>query len=298
MAGLYPDIPGTRFALDQDGSVLKWRNFTTGSSWTDITGSIANILNANTTANIDLGISAPAGEEIQLAVAFPEPRSVNGVYLHAAIDRSDYPVDGYVWESSTDTTDGTNGTWSTFNPSFTLEDSHDQTTELSKPFYRSDIANLALTNITGIRVRYNRTAGGASYGRIIYTLHVYGSRPSTGVDRLAFWDPSSDIVASPALLDFGDHAQGTVTTRQVRVKNLSGGLTANSITVSTQDIAAEFGANLQVSTDDSTYASSINIGNLAPGAISSVFYVRRTVPPAATETQRSGQILANAGSWT
>lgn len=297
MAGVYADIPGTRFALDQDGSVMKWRNFTTGSAWTDVTGSIAESQKVSTGTSISLLNANISSNYTQVVVAFPEARSIAGIYCHLGYT-GDRASTNYTWEYSTNTTDGTDGSWTTFTVTFGSIGQHDNTSDNSKPYYRSDIATLSLSNVTGIRVRW---FGGVNTGEIsqIYVLHIYGSRPDVVVDRLAFWHPSSDQVIGHAALDFGDIAQGTSVTRQFRLKNLSGTLTANSITLQVSDLLPEYGGtDLEVSTDNVVYQSSVNIGNLASGAISSTLYVRRTVPGAASTTQRHARLLANAASWS
>lgn len=296
MAGLYADIPGTRFALDQDGTVFKWRNFTTSSAWTDITGSLAEIQKVNAANYVDIAVNA--AQYPQLVMAFPEARSINGLYVHfGGASDNRVNVQNFTWEQSSDTTDGTDGTWSTFTATFANFGQHDNVTDAVKPFYRSDIATVSLTNVKGIRVRYNDPVYGATTRLLIF--HVYGNRPTTGVDRLAFWHPSSDQALTAAYLDYGDTPQGTSMTRQFRIKNLSGTLTANSISVTASDLLPDYtSGELQVSTDNTTYSSSVNIGNLASGVISSILYVRLTVPGAEAPSQRNARLLANASSWT
>lgn len=299
MAGLYADIPGTRFALDQDGSVMKYRNFTTASSWTDVTGSIGEALKANTANYIGMMTPGNANAEYcQVVVAFPEARDINGLYLHGGFNDGSPNAQSFTWEYSTDTTDGTDGTWTTFTVTFSYLGNHDQAGDSSKPYYRSDIATVSLTNVKGIRVRWNSShSWGVQYR--LFVWHIYGYRPLTGVDRLAFWNPSTDQALNAAYLDFGDIAQGSVVTRQFRLKNISSSLTANTITVAVSDLLPEYtGTGIELSTDNTTFQSSIGIGNLVPGAISSTLYVRRSVPAAETTTQRQARLLADAASWS
>jgi hypothetical protein len=295
LAGTYTDIPGTRFALDQDGTVLKYRNYTTSSSWTDVTGSISEIQKVNTANYIDTSLGA--FQSVQFAFAFPEPRTINGAYIHGGTGTSAIiAMANIAWEYSTDTTDGTDGTWSSMTVTFASLAQHNTTGGVSKPYYRSDIATLAVNNVTGVRVRFDAQNFGSPR---LCVLHLYGGRPTAAVDRLAFWHPTSDQAIAAAALDFGDIAQGTTVTKQFRIKNLSSTLTANTITVQVSDLLPEYtGTGLQVSTDNTTYQNSVNIGNLASGAISSTLYVRRTVPGAATITQRQARLLANAASWS
>jgi hypothetical protein len=295
MAGTYADIPGTRFALDQDGTVLKYRNYTTSSAWTDVTGSMAEIQKVNTANNIDTTIGA--FQSVQFAFAFPEPRSINGAYIHGGTGSNvNLAMANVAWDYSTDTTDGTDGTWSSVTVTFTNFTQHNTVSGVSKPYYRSDIATLAVNNVKGVRVRFDAQ----NYGNPrLCVLHLYGTRSTASVDRLAFWHPSSDQAIGAAALDFGDIAQGVSVTKQFRVKNLSSSLTANTITVQVSDLLPEYtGTGLQVSTDNVTYQNSVNIGNLSSGVISSTLYVRRTVPGAETTTQRQARLLANAASWS
>lgn len=296
MAGVYTDIPGTRFALDQDGSILKWRNYTTSSAWTDVSASLSETQKVNTANAADL--SVPGWETVQATLAFPEPRTINAIYSHLGHSDSRDNSSSFVWEYSTDTTDGTDGSWSVFTVTYANIAQHDNIADIPKPYYRSDLATVALSNVRGIRIRW-RGSGGYNGVAKIFVLHIYGSRPSASVDRLAFWNPSTDNALTAAYLDFGDIAQGTSLTRQFRIKNLSGTLAASSISVSVSDLLPEYGSGgIQVSSDNTTYSTSINIGNLAAGTISPVLYVRRTVPAAETTTQRHARLLANAASWS
>lgn len=298
MAGVYADIPGTRFALDQDGTVVKWRNFSTLSAWTDVTASVLETQKVTTATYLEAAV-ANSAQWGQVVFAFPEARSISGIYHHLAFSHGTQNYDNVAYEYSTDTTDGTDGSWSSFSATFSNLTLHDAPNEVSKPYYRSDIATLSLSNVTGIRVRWMYSGWGGAGNHRMFVFHLYGTRPTAGVDRLAFWHPSSDQIIDAAALDFGDIAQGTSVTRQFRIKNLSGSLTANDITVQVSDLLPEYsGTGLQVSTDNVTYQNSVNIGNLAAGVISATLYVRRTVPGAESQTQRHARLLANAASWT
>lgn len=293
MAGLYPDIPGTRFALDQDGSVMKWRDYTTSTSWTDVTASLSETQKVNTANYID--VATPSGNDfVQFAIAFPEARNISGIFLHGGWSATNITTQSPAWEYSTDTTDGTDGTWAAMTVTFNSSGQHDQGSDSPKPYYRSDIATLALSNVKGLRIRWNGAANWSSNARI-FVMHIYGTR--SGSNRVAFWDPSADQALTPAYLDFGDIAQGSSVTRQFRIKNLSA-QTANGVVVSVSDLLSEFGGNIQVSLDNVTYSSSINIGNLTTGVISSLLYIKRTVPAGETPTQHSARLLVNATSWT
>lgn len=264
MAGTYTDIPGTRFALDADGSVLKWRNYTEEGLWTDETANLLDTQKVDTVSKIQSAVTGSSYTE--WVVAFPEARTITGIYIHAGESDSGRYARDFIWEQSTDTTDGTDGTWTSFTPTFSNMGLHDQQSESSYPYYRSDIAIVSLSNTKGIRVRHQSSYYGSHE---LYTLHIYGNYTRTG---LQFWDETLDQAANPAHLDFGDHAQGESMVKQLRVKNLNA-LGASNVTVSVSDIMSTF-TGLQISLDNTTYASSIDLGSIASGAISPVFYVR------------------------
>jgi|GEM_PF-1573539 len=297
MAGTYPSIPGNRFALDQDGTIVKWRNFTTLGLWTDISTSIVQTQLLTTSSSVDMQTGSE-NNYVQVSLAFPEVRAIDGIYAHFGFVSVSSSATNFTWESSADTTDGTDGTWAAFTLAFTALGSHINKSQSSKPYYRSDIAPLTLVTIKGIRVRWNSTSYNYGTPHSMFVLQVYGSRPTAGVDRLAFWHPTLDQAIAPAALDFGDIPQGNSGTRQVRIKNLSATLTANAITVAVSDLLPEYtGSDMQLSADNVTYAASISIGNLAASIISPILYVRRSVPGAEATGLRTARLIASATSW-
>lgn len=288
MAGIYNDIPGTRFALDKDGTVAKVR--ATSQSWFDVTGQLSNVVTTDPATYMDL--TNTQSNDWELALAFPEPRSINGLFIEYGVSGMDGGViSGFQY--STDTTDGTDGTWTAATISGTLK-SFGGT---MRPYYRTQIGGYSLSNVRGLR--FIKTVGDATSSNWrIFALHLYGTRPTSGVDRVAFWHPTSDVALGAAHLDFGDLSQGTVVTKQLRIKNLSASMTANNVGIQTSDLSNDFGGNVHLSTDNSIYSASVSVGTLAPGAISSIVYVRRTVPAAETTTQRAMRLLAEAATWT
>ena len=289
MAGTYPDIPGTRFAYDKDGSTFLVRNFETLGPWQNV----VNPTNAQTPRN-DMWATGLASFNssnwVQYAMAFPEPRDLSGVFLHAGWSEEYSNLSSEVWEYSTDTTDGTDGTWSTFTVTWAAFGTHNGKYDVGVSAYREDIAPISLTNVRGIRFRYISN-NGYDADTQIFTLHIYGSYTRTG---LRLWDPSLDTPVGATHLDFGDMEQGTQEVRQVRVKNTHATLGATNVVVSIDDPSGYFGTNLQISADDVTYSPSINLGTLAAGAISSPFYVRRQVLAGETPAPHVARVLATS----
>lgn len=294
MAGVHPDIPAPRMALHLDGSTAKWRNVTTASAWTDITGQLNNTQDVQNTTN--LNFSGPNNHVHELAIMFPEARDLRGMHwrwLH------DLGLGGTVTTAlytSTDTTDGTDGTWAIQSPNGGAA-----TSLVGPPYYRDSIDGLSLNGIKGIRLRVgsNNSSGTALFR--FYEIHVYANRPTSSITRLAFWHPTLDQALAPAALDFGDTARGAVHgPRQFRLKNLSGSQTANGIQIIAEDLAGRgFGTNaLEVSADGSSWSTSAAAGNLAPGTISSLKYVRLTLDPALGTQARSGRLYTTTTSWS
>lgn len=293
MAGVHADIPATRMALHLDGSTAKWRNVTTASAWTDATSQLTNIQDIQTTTY--LSFTADRSHTVEVAVMFPEARDLRGIFwrwAHTASMSASYSL-----YYSTDTTDGTDGTWTVHTPH-----GGDASGNVGPPYYRDNIAAITLNNVKGIRLRMLGWSGNSSAGDYrVYVAHVYANRPSTGVDRLAFWHPTLDQALAPAALDFGDIARGAVHgPRQFRLKNISGSQTANGIQVLAEDLAGRgFGTNaLEVSADGSSWAATASVGILAPGAISTVKYVRLTLDPALGTQARAGRLYTTTTSWS
>jgi hypothetical protein len=144
MAGVYADIPGTRFALDQDGSVANVRNVSTGSAWTNVTSSLGAALDAGNEDYIDI-VGVGEDQSWEFTVGFPEPRTINGLFLASAAGAGG--TNSNIYYYSTDTTDGTDGTWTTFTGPNWIDSSGS-----FKPYYRANIAAFGpLTAVKGIQ---------------------------------------------------------------------------------------------------------------------------------------------------
>lgn len=272
MAGFYPDVPDRRFAYHLDGTAVygidmsdTLVNFSAGiSSFTDEDGDYYQ----------------PGGTYKTLLFVFPELRNLTGYYIMETLDTA------ASLQVSSDTTDGLNGTWTTIqNPWIRATDG------TPIPDYRTQINTVAGGLVKA--VRFNRPGGTFR----IYCVHLYGNIPAAqNPNRLIFWQPVTDAQTPGAYFDWGDVVQGQSYTKQFRIKNNSAAQTANGVTLTSG--AETFGMNVQYSTDNVTYNPSLNIGNLAPGAISSVLYVRRSVPGAEPLQAQACYFRARATSWT
>lgn len=281
MTGVYPNVPGHRFAYDVDGSSIQYR---ANDGTLQQTATLANmqVLQNESGDGIDW---IQFNSQGYLSIVFPEPRNITGIFLadeFGALNQTSW---------SSNSSDGWGGTWT----NITL------TTETGiVPDYRNQIQAVSLTGVTALRFRFAAIVD-SSYPFGIKTLHIYGDYASATGDRLEFWHPTLDQKIDVAHFDLGDVKRGATLVKQFRIKNLSTTLTANSIAVSASALTVGSPSHATMhtfSTDNNTYSSSINIGDLAPGVISGVLYDKFISSMTTPTGPWSGRLSAVAGSWT
>lgn len=280
MAGFYSDVPGNRFAYHEDGTIVLTKDGS--NNLYDVTTSAVNINDEEFSNGINMN-----GRN-SLIFFFPELRDIQGYYV-ATNTSGSYPYGSVTpssLEVSTNTTNGLDGTWTVIaNPWIRVNNS-------TVPQYRQNINAASASLIKAIR--FNFSAPQADND--IRTLHIYGSVPVTqNPNRLIFWEPVNNNPAPGPYFDWGDIPRSTAQTKQFRIRNNSSTLTANSITVSSS--AVTYTMALEFSTDNITFASSVNIGALAPATTSGILYVRRTVPATETLRVQAIRLSAIAASW-
>jgi hypothetical protein len=197
--------------------------------------------------------------------------------------------------TSVDTTNGSDGTWvsrGAWNP-----------TGSTKAQMRQSITAVSWLGVKAVAF------GASTNGDPVWawTLHLYGNISAGQTpDRLRFWHPTLDeplddnTSADGSWLDFGDTTQGTTADKTFRVKNNSSTLTANSINITTAaptDTSPTLPSQFTFS-DGGAFATSLNVGNLAPGAFSNVITIRRTTPSNAVLSLWWARVTADPGSWT
>ena len=101
-------------------------------------------------------------------------------------------------------------------------------------------------------------------------------------------------------IDWGDTVRGTSADRTFRVKNNSATLTANSIQLSTTVLTNTTPSlvNQFEYSDGGAFAQTLDIGNLAPGAISPLITVRRNTDISATLSVWTARIDIEPTSWS
>lgn len=287
MAGNYPDVPAQRMAYDADGTI--------GFYFEEAVGTITQHTNAQLREmnNEDNGSWTFSGafNYVRIGFIFPELRDIAAYYWYTSA--GDW---GQIWEldTSTNTTNGLDGTWTTqVNPwikSLT-----------ATPGYRNLINNLSVTATKAIRFRAFRIGSGAFNDVSASQLHIYGKPNSaSAIDRLVFWDPSASAQLLGPAFDWGNVPRSSSADKTFRVKNVSTVKTAQSIVVSAEaitDTSPSVPGQMLFSTDGTTFTATINIGDLAPGAVSSVLTMRRVTPSNAVLSVWTYRTKAIAASW-
>ena len=215
---------------------------------------------------------------------FPEARDITAFRIGKTGNTSGASS---VVQTSSNTTNGEDGTWTTRYINTDINGWLNLTTvQLRTPLVVSWSA------VKAIRMYdyYQTSTGPRTWGY----AHFWGNFSRPG---LAFWDVSADNIMNGQNLDFGDVTQGSVYTRQFRIKNNSA-QTANNVLVSAQAGARGQILNGLEFDGGSGYGADYTIPTIAPGAISPVITVRRTVSPTAPLDIGAGRVMAVPQSWT
>jgi hypothetical protein len=268
-------------ALDKDGSIIV--HIDAGNVIDQLSGDVVNSLNNES----DDGIAYFQNVNERFCVLFPEKRDVAGIFVAYTGDAIPSTL-----MTSVDTTTGIDGTW------VLLASSGWAYSGPTIPNYRTAIYSVAAPGIRGIRWAHSEGYDTPGY---IRTWHLYGViHAGENPDRLALWHPTLDEQAPAAYFDWGDVPRDSTADRTFRVKNLSSTLTASTITGSTDamtDTTPTVVGQHMLSTDGTTFTSTITIPDLAPGAISGVLTLRRTTPSDAVLSVWDLRLSAVAASW-
>lgn len=263
---------GWEFILDKDGTVGK-----AGSAGGTLM-TLTELKNINNYVNGD----GYANGEGYITFLFPEARDILAYSLTASWRSDLQPILSI--KGSSDTTDGINGTWSVIDSPPTADVTTNSLTRSRSP---KAVSWLGIKAIKFQGETYQATF-------TIYELHLWGTYSLTG---LQLTHPTLDQPLTAADLDFGDVQRNGMVQKSFRVKNVSA-QTANDVIVALDNTGSGSmyaGTNLTLGIT----AKSLNIGNLAPGAISSVIVAQRDVGPAEAQgIQGSTRLSATASSWT
>lgn len=282
MAGAYDDAPSRRMATDGDGTV-GYEIDTMGAAMIDLSPSDMAILNDESENFIE-----PQARETGYfrGYLFPEPREFDGVFLATV---SGYATNYTLCATSTNTTNGIDGTWVT-----QIADPTDWTTVGIN--FRNEIESAAASSAVGLRVSCNQQAFGR---RRQAAFHTYGTiSPGETPDRILFLDPLNADAEFTKVLDYGDVPRGQTQQRTIKIKNNSASYTINTLQMTAEDLYLNAGGFYTFSLDDVTYQATLNsIGNLGPGA-TKLIYVKQSIPDAELLGIQTGRIKIAHASLT
>lgn len=292
MAGFYPDVPAPRMSYDRDGSILVRID---GSSVTVLADSVKRDLNDQSDTQYGFG----TGSTYQMGLIFPQLRDVTGIYIvHYAGAAFSQGLDTF--EISSDTTNGLDGTWSSPGDPTEIHGSVGTTA-------RTSIQSVSWLGIKAFRFYARKGDDATPVTHYMRAIHLYGAiAAGENPDRLRIWHPTLDEPlddansADGAYFDWGDIQRNTTSDKTFRIKNNSASLTANGVVISQETLTETSPTvNSQFTfSDGGTFAASIDIGNLAPGALSPVITKRYARPSNATLSLWTSRTIANPTSWS
>ncbi len=284
---LYPDPPAhPMVAYHVDGSAV-YRDVTT----------TAVLLSGTETLDLtkqygDVNIFTCGQNVIRyVGIQFASPVNIRAWHAQYAGNLSgSTPGTMFAPEWSTTTTNFIDGTWTAFSGSTTYQPA-------IQGWLTGTNNAVSVDNITHIRMGV-RGGSNSSASVSLRNFLLYGwYATSIGLE---LWHPTLDQRLTAPNLYYGDVPRSSSSDLTFRVKNTHPTLTGNSITVAMfagYDVSP---ANLSLFTlsNGGAYASSINIGNLAAGATSSVITLRRTHTSTSVFGAYGVRVRATAGSWT
>ncbi len=289
MVGFYTDVPGPQIMYDRDGS---W------AFYVPVGATTGTVLSASQAKDLlDVSNTGYTSGEMRsggplYGVIFPELRNLVGYFIgHDSGTTGGNNVNVQNLQTSTNTTNGYDGVWTTVTASPTW------TTSING--YRTVTAQ-TMSSVLALRINPYQTGGAAGGSSSIYALMLYGT-PVTPTERLRIWHPTLDQELGAAALDYGDDQRSTTVDKTFRVKNTSAARTANSIVVSVEALPSEASptvvGQLTIS-QGAGYASTQTVTSIAPGAISAVCTLRLVLTSTAALGLWRQRLLAVASSWT
>lgn len=270
-----PPVAGWEFVPDFDGTVVRFNT---------------SVLDSNTVKQLNdynpAGIVSQSSNISSLSWYFPQLRDITALSCSYNTQGGTYML----FQSSVDTIDGIAGAWTTLKNHAELAAAG--FTSQTNNVLRKPLA-VSQNGVRSVRLYYSSNNDWHYH----YGMHVWGTYTPTA--QLHIYHPTLDQPLTSAGTDHGDLVRGAISDKQFRVKNTHATQTANSVGVSIQSpdyAGAAAGSTLVYA---SISASSHNIGNLAPGAFSGVFTMRRTMSTGALYGDKgTTRVTAVAGTWT
>lgn len=290
MAGLYPDVPGRRMALDADGSVgLRWDESPTlgPTQIVQLTAGQKTILNNESTLDA-YSFAGQATGRMHIFWVFPELRDIDGWFMAKGLGSV---ISKFQFRSSVDSTNGIDGTWVT------------HATAVDPPnfanLYRSGIVATSLVAKRAVSFTWDGFSGSGGTLFFWQSTHLYGDIAAGETpDRLIFIDEDTGLTFTLDQ-DWGDVPRGSSEDKSIRLKNNSATLTANTISYAAQSLTGTSNAWYTFTAPGgATFASSQNIASLAPTVSSGIIVMRRITPGTDPLGLQAARINAQTTSWT
>lgn len=285
-AGSYPDVPSRRMAHDADGTefiYVRTNNSIVAADNSDHVEFNGENPNLGRDLVVLLG-SAVHG----MTTIFPELREVDG--FHGRINRNNNTPNEV--ETSGDTTNGRDGTWTSRIASYSATLDTGNIDE-----YRDSITSLAVSNVRGLRWRkdFHGLAGRTETLRL---FHVYGEISSGETPDRLLWIDNDDDLEFSLPIDYGDVPRGSASDHVVYLTNNSASLSAGSVQVTAESLY--LGSGSWYTFDDGTGFSSTKslASSIANGANSPDITIRRIIPDAETLGLHAARAFVSVGSWT
>ena len=277
MAGLYPNVPSRRMAVDDDGSLLIKK---TGSN-PPIELSQANKDELNDEDNVS--VFQGNNQVIVLGWFFPEVREIDGFFL--AFNRSSNGV--YDIRTSVDTTNTIDGTH------VTQISNHPEGTGVWPTQYRDAITSAAWSSIRFVNWRTTDQQNDQ-----LTAFHIYGEiSPGETPDRLLYIDELTGLeFALP--IDYAEIPRGSSEDLEFRIKNNSALETATTIQYTAEDGYLGSGSWYTYTLPaGSTYAATQQIVSLAATITTGLIKIRRITPGGEDLGLHAGRTYLNVASW-
>lgn len=292
MAGSYPDAPSRRMAYDSDGTVLLTANQSNfggpagtapSVNYTIISQQNAENMNDETYSTGFSHTNNNQNSGHWFTLLYPQKREFDGAFLACSLSGGgDVTNEAY----STDTSNGLEGVWTDLTQTWIK-------TAPAVDDYRDMIISYAVSNVLS-----HMFTLGADDNQNYRMVHIYGAiTPGETPDRLIFLDPDAADTEFTKPLDFGDVPRGQTQVDTVKVKNNSSTLTANTVSVTAEDLSDGSSSWYTFSTDDISYSASEDIGSIGNGGTQLV-YVKQVVPDAQGIGVYAARLKATVASWS
>ncbi len=295
MAGSYPDAPSRRLAYDDDGTVVLWNGLTVIDANEDAAvgqvpllpliampqAQIDQINDEETTSPTESGQNNNASSWILMM--FLQKMEIDGGYYNI---NPTHTGNAQWMAFSTNTTNGIDGSFAD------LSVTTPKNTTVADD-YRDDITSMAESNVVCV------TSFQGSDERFRWRqLHVYGAHtPGETPDKLIFLDPDNADNEFTKPLDFGDVPRGQTQKDTFKIKNNSSSLTANTVNLINEDLFGGASSWYTYSTDDISFSSSEDLGNIGNGGTQLVF-IKQIVPDAQVVGVYASRTRATVASWS